>query len=146
MNNLKLWRENAMLTQEQMSSLLEIPKRTIENWEAESRKPPVYVEKLVIEKLMSIAEHTIVERATKNMNKLKSDENGNRPVGSWAIITTNGSDEFIELYDSMYAAIEDYECGDIVYIACNATEEGLEPWYVDRNNEVYCDYDCIKLL
>lgn len=29
-------------------------KRTIENWEAGLRNPPVYVEKLIIEKLMQI--------------------------------------------------------------------------------------------
>ncbi len=70
MSNIKMWRENAMLTQEQMSQMLEIPKRTIENWEAGTRKPPAYVEKLVIEKLKSITEHNIEERARKDMNKL----------------------------------------------------------------------------
>lgn len=37
-----------------MSKLFEIPTRTIENWESGTRKPPVYVEKLIIEKLMQI--------------------------------------------------------------------------------------------
>jgi DNA-binding transcriptional regulator YiaG len=37
-----------------MADQFEIPKRTIENWEAGSRKPPVYVEKLIIEKLESL--------------------------------------------------------------------------------------------
>ena len=54
MNNLKEARKAAGLSQAEMSSLFEIPKRTIENWEAGSRNPPVYVEKLIIEKLMQI--------------------------------------------------------------------------------------------
>lgn len=45
----------AGLTQQQMSDLFEIPKRTIENWEAGDRKPPAYVEKLIVEKLQQIA-------------------------------------------------------------------------------------------
>lgn len=41
----------ADLTQKGMSELFEIPKRTIEDWEAGSRKPPVYVKKLIIKYL-----------------------------------------------------------------------------------------------
>lgn len=44
----------AGLTQQQMSDLLEIPKRTIEEWERGSRNPPSYVEKLIVEKLKSL--------------------------------------------------------------------------------------------
>lgn len=54
-------RLNAGLTQAQMSELLEIPKRTIGDWETGTRKPPAYVEKLVIRELERIAE--------KNNNK-----------------------------------------------------------------------------
>lgn len=39
-----------------MSELLEIPKRTIGDWETGTRKPPIYVEKLVIRELERIAE------------------------------------------------------------------------------------------
>jgi DNA-binding transcriptional regulator YiaG len=46
----------AGLTQQQMSDLFEIPKRTIENWEAGDRNPPAYVEKLIIDKLLRLAE------------------------------------------------------------------------------------------
>lgn len=46
----------AGLTQAKMSELLGIPKRTIENWETGSRKCPEWVERLVVEKLESIAE------------------------------------------------------------------------------------------
>lgn len=41
----------AHLTQQQMSDLFEIPKRTIEDWENGKRTPPPYVEKLIVEKL-----------------------------------------------------------------------------------------------
>ena len=44
----------AGLTQAEMSRAFEIPTRTIEHWEAGTRKPPAYVEKLIIEKLNSM--------------------------------------------------------------------------------------------
>ena len=47
-------RQAAGLSQSKMSALFEIPKRTIESWETGERKPPAYVEKLIIEKLMQI--------------------------------------------------------------------------------------------
>lgn len=49
-------RLNAGLTQQRMSEVFEIPKRTIENWEAGKRNPPAYVEKLIIRELERIAE------------------------------------------------------------------------------------------
>lgn len=42
------------LTQRHMSELFEIPLRTIESWESGSRTPPSYVEKLIVEKLLTI--------------------------------------------------------------------------------------------
>jgi DNA-binding transcriptional regulator YiaG len=54
-------RKKAGLTQAKMSDLLEIPKRTIGDWETGTRKPPAYVEKLVIRELERIA--------TENNNK-----------------------------------------------------------------------------
>lgn len=50
-------RLNAGLTQARMSELLEIPKRTIGDWETGQRTPPIYVEKLVIRELERIAEN-----------------------------------------------------------------------------------------
>ena len=55
MSNIKDARKNAGLTQAAMAELLDIPKRTIENWENGVRKPPKYVEKLVIAELNRIA-------------------------------------------------------------------------------------------
>ena len=47
-------RHQAGLTQNEMSSFLEIPRRTIEDWEAGKRKPAPWAEKLIIEKLVNI--------------------------------------------------------------------------------------------
>lgn len=49
------------LSQIEMAKVLEIPRRTIEEWEANRRKPPIYVEKLVIRELERIT--------TENNNK-----------------------------------------------------------------------------
>ena len=49
-------RQAAGLSQAKMATILEIPKRTIESWETGERKPPVYVEKLIVEKLMQMSE------------------------------------------------------------------------------------------
>ena len=54
MNKLKETRLKAELTQKEMSDMLEIPVRTIQDWEREERKPPVYVEKLVLRELERI--------------------------------------------------------------------------------------------
>ncbi len=48
-------RIKAGLTQRDMTTLLLVPYRTVQDWEANRRKPPIYVEKLVVEKLLQIA-------------------------------------------------------------------------------------------
>lgn len=53
-NAIKSARIEANLTQQKVSDIIGIPKRTLEAWESGSRKPPSYVEKLVVEKIMSI--------------------------------------------------------------------------------------------
>lgn len=47
-------RRKAELTQLELSKLTEIPTRTIEDWERDLMLPPVYVQKLVIEKLETL--------------------------------------------------------------------------------------------
>jgi len=47
MTNIKTMRKAAKLTQQAMSDLLNIPKRTIEEWEAGRRTPPIYVVELI---------------------------------------------------------------------------------------------------
>ena len=47
-------RLEAGLTQRQAWTALEVPHATWEAWEMGTRKPPSYVEKLIIEKLLSM--------------------------------------------------------------------------------------------
>lgn len=58
MTTIKEARKAAGLTQEGMSEWLEIPKRTIENWEAGVRTPPAWAEKLIVEKLRGMKKKT----------------------------------------------------------------------------------------
>ena len=44
----------AELTQQAMSERMEIPKRTIEDWEGERRTPPNYVQRFVLNELESL--------------------------------------------------------------------------------------------
>ena len=53
--NIKEAREQAGLSRAEMSRIFEIPLRTLEEWDAERRTPPPYVEKLIIEKLQTIS-------------------------------------------------------------------------------------------
>lgn len=51
MNSIKKARENAGISRAEMSRIFEIPIRTLEDWEANRRKPAKWAEKLIIEKL-----------------------------------------------------------------------------------------------
>lgn len=48
---IKEYRLAAGLTQKQFSELFEIPLDTVKNWDAGRRYPPLWAEKLIIEKL-----------------------------------------------------------------------------------------------
>lgn len=56
MSKIKEARECWGVSQQKMSDVLGIPKRTIENWEMGVRKPPEWTEKLIIEKIEKIIE------------------------------------------------------------------------------------------
>lgn len=45
----------AGLTQQQAAEVLGVPYRTFQSWELGQRKPPEYVERLIIEKLQRLA-------------------------------------------------------------------------------------------
>lgn len=49
--SIKYARKERGLTQQQLSDLLDIPKRTIEEWERGTRTPPNYVAKLIVFRL-----------------------------------------------------------------------------------------------
>lgn len=51
MNEIKEARIAAGLSQAAMAELMQIPKRTIEEWEAGRRTPPPYVKRLIIKEL-----------------------------------------------------------------------------------------------
>lgn len=51
---LKAARTAAGLTQQDMSDCMEIPKRTIGDWETGQRTPPVYVQRFVLNELDSL--------------------------------------------------------------------------------------------
>lgn len=53
-NKIKDARIAAGLTQKEASEILQIPKRTLENWEEGKRSCPVYVERLVVAALVNI--------------------------------------------------------------------------------------------
>lgn len=52
--NIKEARQKANLTQSQMAKMFEIPLRTLQHWENGDRNPPVWAEKLIVEKLNSL--------------------------------------------------------------------------------------------
>lgn len=54
MMTIKEARKAAGLTQAAAAEFIGVPKRTWEDWEAERRHPPEYVEKLIIEKLQTL--------------------------------------------------------------------------------------------
>ena len=70
MNNIKIERIKHGLTQEQLSSITEIPVRTIQNWESGIRKCPSYVEKMILDKLNQPDYKTILEEI---LDMLKGD-------------------------------------------------------------------------
>lgn len=57
-------RIKAGLTQQAMSDIMKIPKKTIESWDSGTRKPPEYVERLVIQELERIGK---TKEETKNI-------------------------------------------------------------------------------
>jgi DNA-binding transcriptional regulator YiaG len=57
-DKLKTAREAAGLTQQAMSARMDIPKRTIEEWEAGRRTAPGYVQRFVLNELEGLREGT----------------------------------------------------------------------------------------
>ena len=55
MNEFKVARLAAKLTQQEMSERMLIPKRTIEDWENDRRNPPPYVKRFVLNELAEIS-------------------------------------------------------------------------------------------
>lgn len=66
MSKIKEARIKAKLTQAEMAKRLEIPKRTIEDWDTGKSSPPTYVERLVIAELERIAKECIRKDLKQN--------------------------------------------------------------------------------
>lgn len=54
MNRFKQARTDVGLSQADVCRLLEIPRRTLQDWESGERVPPKYVETLYLEKLVTL--------------------------------------------------------------------------------------------
>lgn len=151
MNEIKKWRKNADLTQSELATIIEADLRTVEAWEQETRKPPRYAEKLLIEKLMDITEKTMEKNMKKEAAKAPKDENGKKAIISWVTIEEHSGDEFIECFSTMKEAIEDLEHYPsnkkyVTCILCNENENGKpEPWFADRKGNVWADHTPITL-
>ncbi len=52
--NFKTYREALKMTQEDISAMLGIPRRTWQNWEGEVNKPPRYVEAMIEKQLSGL--------------------------------------------------------------------------------------------
>lgn len=57
---LRAARAAAGLTQQSMAYLMEIPKRTVEDWERSKSTPPVYVQRFVLNELTELTEMVIL--------------------------------------------------------------------------------------
>lgn len=94
-NKIKEARLNAGLTQAKMAEIFKIPKRTIENWETGSRKPPEWAELLVIDKLRNISEDIMDLLINKEITKcVIVDElpNNKGDISEYKDITRNATD------------------------------------------------------
>ena len=60
-NEIKQARQKAGLSQQKMSDITGIPKRTIEQWDTGKRSPSPWVTRLVVEELSRIAVEQTVE-------------------------------------------------------------------------------------
>lgn len=97
-------RKKAGYTMRYVSNWLEIPYRTLQNWENEVRECPAYVEKLIVEKILK----SIGKEKEKNMYKIIKDlgsMNGHDDIrivelGSLGLVALNGwnGERYIDCY------------------------------------------------
>lgn len=109
MSKIKETRTKLGMTQREVSNLLGIPRRTIEDWEAERRKCPDYVERLVIEKLVAITKR----KDQKDVAEVRH--------GNW--IVTDADDGMCE----DYAGFIEFRCSECGFY--DGFENGQYDWY-----------------
>lgn len=135
MMTVKKMREVLFMSQAEFSRKYNIPKRSIENWEGGQRACPEYVIGLLNRVVLLDVKDLYEKRLIKEMNRLKSDEDDNRPQLQWVNLHQYGGDESVEP-----GTFE--ECvkrGGRV--ACIAVNQGTSNWYCDRDGNIYSDYD-----
>jgi hypothetical protein len=76
MNKIKAAREAAGLTQSEVYEVLHIPMRTLQDWENERRTPPEWAERLITEKLNSMARRTKGDIRMAEYMVVYEDEDG----------------------------------------------------------------------
>ena len=64
MKTIKEARQSAGLSQQGVTDVLGIPRRTLQDWESGKRTPPGWAEALVVEKLERIAQESQAARPT----------------------------------------------------------------------------------
>lgn len=74
-SSLKVLRKIKNLTQQELSDILNIPLRTIENWENGNRKPPEYINELIRDKLLKMTNEELENEKKYVVLKL---ENGKK--------------------------------------------------------------------
>lgn len=136
-NKIKEARLNAGLTQAKMAETFKIPKRTIENWETGSRKPPEWAEILILEKLRNISEDTMELLIDKNIVKcVIVDElpRINDGVSDYEDITRNAKD----LKGNEYKVTKvTYTNGDYEYLAERLYDLSDDKEYEELTSKIY---------
>ena len=135
------WRKRAGMTQAEMSKALEIPHRTIADWESGARTPVRWAFKLLIDKLAQMTEQLYERRMLAYVAEALSDANGQRPASSWVV--TRHRDGVVRFFACMADAYRQADPGDTVaLIMCNRDDDGhLTPWFEDRAGTVHRQHD-----
>lgn len=104
-------RQKAGLTQAQMSTVLGIPKRTIEDWETEKIKPRAWAENLVVEKLENLNKRVFKINNSSVLNYADICKKFSADTAEWGNLdefksyTTDGS-EWKETCDNAHNGVD----------------------------------------
>lgn len=146
-NIIKMWRENAGMSQDKMAAAFEIPKHTIANWEQGVREPAPWAEKLIVEKLMAITERNAEEDMTARARRAAYEC---KTAIRWAVIESDAYDINETICDNMADAIKKAEAiwnhladserdGRTIEVACvvltnedDEDEEDVNRWCIDN--------------
>ena len=72
MNRIKEYRMKARMTQSDLSAYLEIPTRTIEDWEAGKRNPAPWAEELIIRQLEELIHPCLMKKLLNKIHQIIS--------------------------------------------------------------------------